>query len=209
MNRMNPKVDVYFTAGCGRCPLVNTPECKVHNWTAELAKLREILLECGLDEELKWSHPVYTFEKNNIVMTGAFKENCVISFFKGALLNDDGKILSKPGENTQSGRVIRFTDVQQIIEKEFIIKAYIHEAVEVEKSGLKIEFKQTSDYKFPEELEKKFQENPEFQSVFFALTPGRQRGYILHFSQPKQSKTREARINRCTAQILIGKGLND
>lgn len=206
---MNPKVNVYFKSGCGRCDLFAAPECKVHNWTAELAKLREIILACGLDEELKWGVPVYTFQKNNVVILSALKESCLISFPKGALLSDANEILTKPGENTQAGRVIRFTDVQQIIEKEFIIKAYIHEAVEVEKSGLKIEFKQTSDYKFPEELEKKFEENPEFRSAFFALTPGRRRGYILHFSQPKQSVTRESRIEKCLPRIFIGKGLND
>ncbi len=206
---MNPKVDVYFTAGCGRCPLVNTPECKVHNWTAELAKLREVVLDCGLDEELKWSHPVYTLQKSNIVMIGAFNENCVLSFFKGSLLKDDNKILSKPGENTQAGRVVRFTDVHKIIELENVLKAYIYEAVEIEKAGLKVEFKKTKDFAIPEELTAKFEKNPDFQTAFFALTPGRQRGYILHFSQPKQSQTRESRIEKCLPQILIGKGLND
>lgn len=142
-------------------------------------------------------------------MIGAFNENCVISFFKGALLKDKNKILQKPGENTQAGRVIRFTDVQKIVELESVIKAYIHEAVEIEKLGLKVEFKETKDFAIPEELEKKFAENSAFQIAFFALTPGRQRGYILHFSQPKQSKTREARIERCLPQIMIGKGLND
>jgi uncharacterized protein YdeI (YjbR/CyaY-like superfamily) len=209
MNRTNPKVDVYFTAGCGRCSLVNTPECKVHNWTAELAKLREIVLDCGLTEELKWSHPVYTFQKNNIILIAAFKENCVLSFLKGALLEDTDKILTKPGENTQAARVIRFTDVQKIIEVETVIKTYIHEAIEIEKAGLKVEFKETKDFEFPEELTEKFAENPSFQTAFFALTPGRQRGYILHFSQPKQSATSEARIERCLPQIMMGKGLND
>ncbi len=209
MNRINPKVDTYFTAGCGRCHLVNTPECKVHNWDAELAKLREIVLACGLTEELKWSHPVYTFQQNNIVLIGAFKEKCVISFFKGALLKDAAQILTKPGENSQSDRVIRFTDVQRIIELKSVIRAYIYEAVEVEKAGLKVEFKETKDFALPEELEKKFAEKPELKSAFFALTPGRQRSYILHFSQPKQSATRAARIEKCMPKILIGKGLND
>jgi uncharacterized protein YdeI (YjbR/CyaY-like superfamily) len=209
MNKTNPKVDVYFTAGCGRCPLVNTPECKVHNWDAELAKLREIVLDCGLTEELKWSHPVYTFQKNNVILLGAFKEYCVLNFLKGALLKDAAGILSKPGENTQSARVIRFTDVREIIKLEAIIKAYIYEAVELEKAGLKFEFKETKDFELPEELTVKFAENTAFQTAFFALTPGRQRGYILHFSQPKQSKTRESRVEKCLPQILIGKGLND
>lgn len=208
-NRMNPKVDVYFTAGCGRCPLVNTPECKVNFWREELETLRAILLDCGLTEELKWSVPVYTFEKNNIVLIGAFNENCVISFPKGALLKDENKILSKPGENSQAGRVVRFTDVQKIIELENILKEYIHEAVEVEKAGLKVKYKETSEYEVPVEFETKLNESSALKSAFKHLTPGRQRGYLLYFSKPKQSKTRESRIERCLPQILIGKGLND
>ena len=208
-SKMNPKVDIYFTAGCGRCPLMNTPECKVHNWTEELESLRKIVLDYGLTEELKWSHPVYTFEKSNIVMIGAFNENCVLSFFKGALLKDANKILTKPGENTQSGRVIRFTNIQQVIEKKDIIKAYIYEAVQVEKADLKVELKQTSNYKFPEELENKFKENTALKIAFEALTPGRQRGYLLHFSQPIQPKTRESRIEKCLPRIFFGKGLSD
>lgn len=208
-SKMNPKVDIYFTAGCGRCPLMNTPECKVHNWTEELESLRKIVLDYGLTEELKWSHPVYTFEKSNIVMIGAFNENCVLSFFKGALLKDANKILTKPSENTQSGRVIRFTNIQQVIEKKDIIKAYIYEAVQVEKADLKVELKQTSNYKFPEELENKFKENTALKTAFEALTPGRQRGYLLHFSQPIQPKTRESRIEKCLPRIFFGKGLSD
>lgn len=209
MNKRNPKVDAYFTAGCGRCQLVNTPECKVHNWDAELEKLREIILECGLTEELKWNHPVYTSQKNNIVLIGAFNENCVISFFKGALLKDANKILQKPGENTQAGRVVRFTGVRKIVELENVLKDYIFEAIEIEKAGLKVEFKKTSEYEIPEELQNKLEENPALKTAFEALTPGRQRGYILHFAQPKQSKTREERIKKCIPRILIGKGLND
>ncbi len=209
MHKMNPKVDVYFTAGCGRCSLVNTPECKVHNWDTELEKLRTIILECGLEEELKWSHPVYTFQKNNIVLIGAFKENCVLSFFKGALLKDTNKVLSKPGENTQVARVVRFTDILKIIEMESVLKKYIYEAVEVEKAGLKVSFKETSEFIIPEEFQNKLNEISELKTAFDALTPGRQRGYILHFSQPKQSKTRAERIEKCMPKILIGKGLND
>ncbi len=209
MNKPNPKVDVYFAAGCGRCSLVNTPECKVHNWDAELAMLREIVLDCGLDEELKWSHPVYTSQKSNIVLIGAFNENCVLSFFKGALLKDKKGILTKQGENTQSARVIRFTDVQKIIELESVIKSYIHEAIEVEKLGLKVEYKDVLQYEIPEELQNKLDENEAFKNAFNTLTPGRQKGYILHFSQPKQSATRESRITRCVPQIMMGKGLND
>ncbi len=206
---MNPKADVYFKAGCGRCPLVNTPSCKVHNWTAELAKLRQIILECGLTEELKWNHPVYTLEKNNIVMIGAFNDNCVLSFFKGALLKDAAGILTKPGENTQTARVIRLTDVREITKLENIIKAYIKEAVEVEKAGLKVSFKKITEHEIPVELQNKFDEMPDLKTAFEVLTAGRQRGYLIHFSQPKQSTTRTARIEKCISQILIGKGLND
>ena len=206
---MNPKVDVYFTAGCGRCPLVNTPECKVHNWDTELETLRKIVLDCGLEEELKWSIPCYTFQKNNIILLSAFNEYCALSFFKGALLNDTNSILIQQTENTQATRQIRFTDVREIIEMESIIKAYIYEAVEVEKAGLKVEFKKTSEFKMPEEFQNKLAEIPALKAAFEALTPGRQRAYILYFSQPKQTKTRESRIERCMRQILIGKGLND
>ena len=206
---MNPKVDVYFTAGCGRCPLMNTPECKVHNWDTELETLRMILLDCGLDEELKWSIPCYTFQKNNIILLSAFNEYCALSFFKGALLNDANGILIQQTENTQATRQIRFTDVREIIEMESIIKAYIYEAVEVEKAGLKVEFKKTSEFKMPEEFQNKLAEIPALKAAFETLTPGRQRAYILYFSQPKQTKTRESRIERCMRQILIGKGLND
>ena len=206
---MNPKVDAYFTTGCGRCSLFATPECKVHNWEAELAKLREIVLDCKLTEELKWKHPVYTFQGSNVVLIGAFNENCVISFFKGALLKDAEGILSKQGENTQAARVVRFTNVQEIVEMENILKAYIFEAVEVEKAGLKVKLKETSDYAIHEELQNKFDEIPELKIAFEALTPGRQRGYLLYFSAPKQSKTREARVEKYMPQILDVKGLDD
>lgn len=209
MNKTNPKVDSYFTTGCGRCPLFATPECKVHNWTAELAKLREIVLECGLTEELKWGVPCYTFDGNNVVIIGAFKEYCSLSFFKGVLLKDASTILSKQGENSQAGRLVKFTDVQQVIEKESSLKDYIREAVEIEKAGLKVEYKDVSEYKIPEELQNKLNENEAFKNAFNTLTPGRQKGYILHFSQPKQSKTRESRIEKYMPQIFLGKGLND
>lgn len=206
---MNPKVDVYLAAGCGRCPLGNTPDCKVNDWQKELETLRTIVLDCGLTEELKWGHPCYTFQNANIVLIGAFKESCVLSFFKGALLKDADKILSKPGENTQAGRVIRFTDVQKILELESTIKAYINEAVKVEKSGLAVNFKKVTEYAVPEELQNKFDENPVLKTAFNKLTPGRQKGYLLYFSQPKQSKTRQSRIEKYTSQILIGKGLHE
>lgn len=206
---MNPKIDTYLAVGCGRCSLGNTPECKVHNWTEELKTLREIVLKCGLTEELKWSVPCYTFEGNNIAIVSAFKEYCSISFFKGVLLKDTNGILSRQGENSQSGRLVKFTDVRQIIEKASILKEYIAEAIEIEKAGLKVEYKDVSEYEMPEELQNKFDENSSFKAAFNALTPGRQKGYILYFSQPKQSKTRESRIEKCLPRIFVGKGLND
>lgn len=208
MNKNN-KIDRYLTSGCGRCELANTPECKVHNWTQELKVLREIVLECGLTEELKWGVPCYTFEGNNVLIIGAFKEFCSLSFFKGVLLKDANGILSKQGENSQAGRIIKFTEVQQIIEKEAILKSYIYEAVEIEKAGLKVEYKDVSEYKIPAELQDKLDENEAFRNAFNALTPGRQKGYILHFSQPKQSKTRESRIEKSIPKIFLGKGLHD
>jgi uncharacterized protein YdeI (YjbR/CyaY-like superfamily) len=206
---MNPKVDLYFTAGCGRCPLGNTPDCKVNKWQEELEKLRIIILACGLTEELKWGVPCYTFQKSNIVLISAFKEYCALTFFKGALLKDAHGILSKPGENSQAARLIRFTDVREIGRMEAILKAYIYEAIEVEKAGLKVDFKKSSEYIMPEEFQNKLDKIPHLKTAFEALTPGRQRGYILYFSQPKQSRTRESRIARWMPQILIGKGLND
>lgn len=209
MNKANPKVDVYFTAGCGRCPLGNTPQCKVNKWQAELEQLRTILLDSPVTEELKWGVPCYTFEKSNILLIGAFKDYCAISFFKGALLKDADGILSKPGENSQAARVVRFTSVREIAEMEAILKAYIVEAVEVEKAGLKVNFKKPSEFTIPEEFQNKLDELPALKTAFEALTPGRRRGYILYFSQPKQSQTRAARVEKCMRQILVGKGLND
>lgn len=208
MNEINPKVDTYLAVGCGRCPLGNTPECKVHNWTRELETLREIVLDCDLTEELKWSVPCYTFEGNNIAIVSAFKEFCSIAFFKGSLLKDVDEILSK-GENSQAARLVKFTDVQQIIEKKSILKKYIYEAVEIEKAGLKVEVKAVSEYEMPEELQNKLAENEAFRNAFNALTAGRKKGYIIHFSQPKQSKTREARIEKSVPRIFLGKGLNE
>ena len=209
MTKTNPKVDDYLAVGCMRCPLGNTPACKVHTWVEEMQQLRRIILDCGLTEEVKWSMPCYTSEKRNIVLMSAFKEYCALSFFKGALLKDVKGILIQQTENTQAARQIRFTDVQQIVELEPVLKAYIAEAIEVEKAGLKVDPKEKPELAFPEELQKKLDKNPALKTAFEALTPGRQRGYILHFSQPKQSKTRESRIEKWLPQILDGKGLND
>ena len=205
---MNHKVDLYLEEGCGRCTLYRTPQCKVHKWPEELKQLRRIVLECGLDEEYKWSQPCYMFQKSNILMVTAFKEYAALAFFKGALLADPNGILVAPGENSQSTRQVRFTNVNDIIEMESVLKAYIYEAIEVEKIGLKVNFKKKPE-SIPEELQSKFNEIPELKSAFEALTPGRQRGYILHFSQPKQSTTRNSRIEKCMEKIFNGKGMND
>ena len=195
MNTMNPKVDWYFT--------------KAQKWQKEIKKLRTIVLDCDLNEELKWGVPCYTFEKKNIVLIHVFKEYCALLFFKGALLNDPNGILKKPGENTQAARQIRFTTVREIVEMEPILKAYIYEAIEVEEAGLKVPVKKTSAFTIPEEFQKKLDKTPALKTAFKALTPGRQRGYILYFSAPKQSKTRASRIEKYIPQILDGKGLDD
>jgi uncharacterized protein YdeI (YjbR/CyaY-like superfamily) len=195
MNRMNPKVDGYLR--------------KAKRWQEELEKLRMIILDCQLTEELKWVKPCYTFQKSNIVIIIPLKEYCALMFCKGALLNDANGILIKPGENTQAGRWIKFTAVREIVEMETILKAYIYEAIEVEKAGLKVNFKKTTEFIIPEEFQNKLDEIPALKTAFDALTPGRQRAYILYFSAPKQSKTRESRVEKCMQQILNGKGLDD
>lgn len=195
MNRMNPKVDAFLS--------------EAKKWQKEFKKLRTIVLDCGLTEELKWGVPCYTFEKTNVVLIHGFKEYCALLFFKGALLKDAKGILIQQTENVQASRQIRFTDVRQITKTEPILKAYIREAIEVEKAGLKVDFKKTTEFKIPEELQKKLNEVPALKTAFDALTPGRQRAYILYFSAPKQSKTRESRVEKCMQQILKGKGLDD
>jgi uncharacterized protein YdeI (YjbR/CyaY-like superfamily) len=192
---MNAKVDAYLS--------------KAKKWRKELDQLRKIILDCGLSEELKWGSPCYTFQKNNIVIIGELKDCCVLSFFKGSLLNDANGILLKPGENTQGARLIRFTNVPEIVKMEPILKAYIYEAIELEKAGLKVDFKEKTELIFPEELQKKLDKIPALKAAFNALTPGRQRAYNLYFSAPKQSKTREARVEKCMPKILNGKGLTD
>ena len=192
---MNPKIDLYFS--------------KAKKWQEEMNKLRSIVLDCGLKEELKWRQPCYIFQKSNIVIIGGFKEYCVLSFFKGALLNDANGILVKPGENTQAGRQIRFTNVREIVEMEAILKAYIYEAIEVEKSDLKVNFKKTSEFIIPEEFQNKLDEIPSLKNAFNALTPGRKRGYLLYFSAAKQSETRKSRVEKYMQRILDGKGFND
>ena len=195
MTKMNPKVDEYLS--------------KAKKWQEELEKLRMIILDCQLTEELKWGAPCYTFQKSNIILIRGFKEYCALLFFKGALLNDPNGILIKPGENTQAGRQIRFTNAREIVEMEPILKAYIYEAIEVEKAGLKVNFKKNTELIIPEEFQNKLDEIPALKTAFDALTPGRQRAYILYFSAPKQSKTRESRVEKYMQQILNGKGLRE
>ncbi|WP_417874103.1 YdeI/OmpD-associated family protein [Xanthomarina gelatinilytica] len=205
---MNTDVDLYFTEGCGRCPLGGTPQCKVHNWPEELKLLRKIALDCGLTEESKWGVPCYIYKGANVAIVSAFKDYAALSFFKGALLSDENNLLNKPDENSQAVRLFQFTKPQQIIEIEDLIKAYIFEAVEVEKAGLKVEFKKGLE-PIPEELQNRLDEDPNLQSAFYSLTPGRQRSYILHISQAKQAKTRESRVEKCLPKIFSGKGFNE
>ena len=195
MNKTNPKVDFFFN--------------KAKKWQEEYKKLRTIILDCGLTEEFKWMHPCYTYQESNVVLIHGFKEYCAILFIKGALLKDTKGVLIQQTENVQAGRQIRFTNVGEIVKMEPILKTYIHEAIEVEKAGLKVKLKKTADYKIPKELQNKLDENLALKEAFYALTPGRQRGYIYYFSQPKLSKTRESRVEKCIDRILDGMGLND
>lgn len=192
---MNPTVDEYLS--------------DAKTWQEEQKKLRMIVLECGLTEELKWGVPCYTYQKNNIVLLHVFKEYCALLFFKGALLHDPESILIQQTKNTQASRQIRFTHVREIIEMEHVLKNYIYEAIEVEKAGLKVSFKKTAEFIIPEEFQHRLDEIPALKTAFNALTPGRQRAYYLYFSAPKQSKTRESRIEKAIQRILSGKGLND
>ncbi len=192
---MNPKVDAYLS--------------RAKKWREEFEKLRTIVLDCQLTEELKWGNPCYTFQKKNIVLIHGFKEYCALLFFKGALLKDADGILIQQTENVQAGRQIRFTNVREIVQMEPILKDYIHEAIEVEKAGLKVNFRKTSEFTIPEEFQNKLDKIPALKTAFDALTPGRQRAYLFYFSQPKQSKTRESRVEKCMPQILNGKGLED
>ncbi|WP_078592647.1 YdeI/OmpD-associated family protein [Evansella clarkii] len=182
---------------------------KEKKWKSEFEKLRQIVLDCGLTEEFKWMHPCYTLDGKNIVLIHGFKEYCALLFHKGALLKDPNHILIQQTENTQSARQIRFTNVQEIMDMETILKTYIHNAIEAEKAGLEVEFKKTSEYTVPEELQSKFEEIPELKSAFESLTPGRQRAYLFYFSGAKQSKTRYSRVEKYMQKILDGKGLND
>lgn len=192
---MNPKVDWYFV--------------KNKKWLEEIGTLRTFVLDCGLAEELKWGCPCYTFRKGNIVLIHVFKEYCALLFFKGALLKDTKSILIQQTKNVQAARQIRFTHVGEIVKMKKILKAYIYEAIEVEKAGLKVPMKNTREFTIVEEFKKRLDEFPDLKKAFYALSPGRQRGYLLYFSSAKQSKTREARVQKSMKQILGGKGLDD
>lgn len=192
---MNPKVDWYFA--------------KAGKWLEAVEKLRTIALDSNLTEELKWGSPCYTLKGSNVFLIHCFKEYCALLFHKGALLKDDAGILIQQTKNVQSARQIRFTSVQEVVKMERIVKAYIHQAIEVEKAGLKVEMKKTEAFDMPEEFKVKLKKMPALKKAFAALTPGRQRGYLLHFSSAKQAKTREARIDKCMERILEGRGLDD
>ena len=192
---MNPEVDFFFD--------------KASKWQKEYLQLRAIVLECGLNEELKWGVPCYTYQGSNVVLIHGFKEYCALLFHKGALLNDINGILIQQTENVQSARQIRFPDLHEIVELRPVLKTYIYEAIEVEKAGLKVELKKTKEYAVPEEFQVKLDENEMLKQAFEKLTPGRQRGYLLYFDSAKQAKTREARVEKVIPQILEGKGLND
>lgn len=192
---MNPKADWFFD--------------KDTRWKAEYQKLRTLVLECGLTEELKWGVPCYTFQNSNIVLIHGFKEYCALLFHKGVLLSDTNGLLIQQTKNVQSARQIRFSNIREIEELQPVIKTFIFEAIEVEKAGLEVVLKETSEFAMPEEFQKSLEESPELKAAFEGLTPGRQRAYLLHFAQPKQSKTRVSRIEKCTPKILNGEGLND
>lgn len=192
---MNPKVDFYFS--------------KAKKWKKEIEQLRRIILDCHLTEELKWGCPCYTFEKSNIVLIHVFKDYCALLFFNGALMKDPKDILIQQTENVQVARQVRFTNLQEIMKLEPVLKAYVYEAVEVKESGQKVKLKKTEDFGVPEEFQHKLDKIPALKAAFEALTPGRQRAYLFHFSQAKQSKTREARVEKYMPKILDGKGLED
>ena len=191
----NPRVDAFIK---------NTEQ-----WQEEFKTLRAILLGCNLAEDLKWGKPCYTFENNNVVLMHGFKEYCALLFIKGALMHDPQGILVQQTKNVQAGRQIRFTSVQEIAAMQSVLEDYVRKAIEVEKSGLEVEFKKSAEYAIPVEFQNKLNEIPELKTAFETLTPGRQRGYLLYLSEPKQAKTRESRVEKCMPQILSGKGLNE
>lgn len=207
MITLNPKVDKYLVDGCMRCKLGATPDCKVNKWRETLENLRQIALDTGLTEEIKWGVPVYTHNGKNIIIISALKDYAFIGFFKGALLPDDRKILQKQG-NTQSDRIVKFTNADEVVKLETTLKAYILQAIDIEVSGKKFEYQKKTE-PLPQELLDVFEQDETFKTAFYKLSEGRQRGYIIYFSQPKQSKTRVGRIEKCKQQIFDGIGIND
>lgn len=205
---INPAIADFFDVGCGRCPLVGTPKCKVKTWNVELRALRDIILKTELTEERKWGVPCYMDNGKNIVLLSALKESATISFLKGSLIDDVHGVLIAPGKNSQSARYMKFTSVQEIKKAKPIIIDYIQQALEIEKTGKKVVFKKDDD-PIPEELSESFAKQPSLKTAFYALTPGRRRGYLLYFNQAKQSATRESRIQKCIPNIMNGKGLQD
>lgn len=202
-------VDQYLQSGCGRCKFGGTPQCKVHSWGEELRLLREILQASGLTEEIKWSMPCYTHDGKNILLLSALKESVTLSFLRGADMQDPENILEKPGENSRFARYMRFTDTQSIAALKHAIPAYIQEAIALENAGKKVDASTDAPLEYPEELTQLFAANPDFAKAFAALTPGRQRGYLLYFSSAKQTKTRTARIEKCMPKIFSGKGWSE
>ena len=209
MHTSSPLVDLFFVDGCGRCKLYKTAACKVHTWKLELQALRQIALNSGLTEELKWKQPCYTLEGKNIIIVSAFKESCIINFMKGALLKDTKGILEMPGENSNSSRFIRFTNIERVLELQETILDYIKEAIEIEKSGKKIISKKVEEYPIPDELNKEFESDVVFKNAFYSLTPGRQKSYLIFYSAAKQSATRTSRILKSKEAIFNGKGMNE
>ena len=206
---MNPNVDQYLVEGCMRCKYGGTPDCKVNTWREHLKLLRNIVIDCGLTEDFKWKQACYTYNDRNVLLVTAFKEFATISFFKGALLSDSQGLMAAPGDNSQAYRQLRFTSIDQILELEAEIRAYIFEAIEIEKAGLKINFAQKEELVYPEELTEILNKDARLKEAFENLTPGRQRGYILFFSAAKQSQTRKTRIEKYIPNILTGKGMQD
>ena len=205
---MNPTIAEFFSIGCGRCPLVGTPECKVNTWNEELLVLRDIILNNDINEERKWGVPCYTDNGKNILLLSALKDSATISFLKGSLIDDTHAILIAPGKNSQSARYMKFTSMQDIKKAKPIIVDYIKQALDIERTEKKVVFKKNNE-PIPEELSAAFKQQPELKTAFYALTPGRRRGYLLHFNQAKQSATRESRIQKCMPLILQGKGFQE
>lgn len=206
---MTRDVEVYFEEGCGRCALGGTPGCKVHAWREPMAELRRIVLESGLREESKWGVACYTWNGKNVLLLSAFKDFCCLSFFKGVLLNDPDRFLEAPGKHSQAARLAKFTARRDVLEQEPLLRSFIHEAIEAEKAGLKVDFKEKDALELPDELLETFAANPELEEAFRELTPGRQRGYVLYFSGARQSQTRLSRIEKYAPRILEGKGIHD